>query len=189
MLTSRYPVISVNGNTAALAAAEIVRLSKLIPARVEVNLFHRSSERISRIKQLLERLGAMNVLGDDEMAEIPGLSNNRRFTSKKGVLAADCVLVPLEDGDRAEKLVSMGKKIIAIDLNPFSRTARAATITIVDNVVRALPNLCRAVEELKEQDPDTVKAIYEGFSNKENLAKMTEIILNRLERLAGLCEL
>jgi len=83
----------------------------------------------------------------------------------------------------------MGKKIIAIDLNPFSRTARAATITIVDNVVRALPNLCRAVEELKEQDPDTVKAIYEGFSNKENLAKMTEIILNRLERLAGLCEL
>jgi 4-phosphopantoate--beta-alanine ligase len=189
MLTSRYPVISVNGNTAALAATEIVRLSKLIPARVEVNLFHRSSERISRIKQLLEGLGATDVLGDDEMAEIPGLSSNRRFTSKKGILAADCVLVPLEDGDRAEKLVSMGKKIIAIDLNPFSRTARAATITIVDNVVRALPNLCRAVEELKEQDPDTVKAIYEGFSNKENLAKMTEIILNRLERLAGLCEL
>ena len=33
----------------------------------------------------------------------------------------------------------MGKKVIAIDLNPLSRTAKKATLTIVDEVTRALP--------------------------------------------------
>ncbi|MDT7877207.1 MAG: 4-phosphopantoate--beta-alanine ligase [Candidatus Caldarchaeales archaeon] len=186
MLSSQHPVISVNGNTVALAVDEVVRLSKLVPAKIEVNLFHRSGERISKIKQLLENHGAADVLGDDELVEIPGLSSLRRLVSRRGIFAADCVLVPLEDGDRAEKLVSMGKKIIAIDLNPFSRTSRAATITIVDNVVRAMPNLCRAVEELKGRDHETLQAIYKGFNNQENLARMIELILRRLERLAGL---
>lgn len=49
------------------------------------------------------------------------------------------VLVPLEDGDRTEALRRMGKTVIAIDLNPLSRTSRAANITIVDNVIRAVP--------------------------------------------------
>ena len=31
--------------------------------------------------------------------------------------------------------------MVAVDLNPFSRTARRASITVVDNAVRAVPLL------------------------------------------------
>ena len=59
------------------------------------------------------------------------------------------MLVPLEDGDRVEALQRMGKLTIAVDLNPLSRTSQKATVTIVDNVVRAIPNLTSIAEELK----------------------------------------
>src|SRR3989338_232817 len=35
---ARYPVISVNGNSAALCAKELVELSKVVPAVLEVNI-------------------------------------------------------------------------------------------------------------------------------------------------------
>ena len=46
----------------------------------------------------------------------------------------------------------MHKKVIAIDLNPLSRTAKAATITIVDNATRALPAMIVEMEQLKLKD-------------------------------------
>jgi 4-phosphopantoate--beta-alanine ligase len=189
LLLSKHPVISVNGNTAALVPDEVVRLAKTLNARIEVNLFHRSPERIRRIKEFLEGRGAENVLGDSDLVEIPGLSSQRRFVSRNGIYSADTVLVPLEDGDRAEKLVALGKRIVAIDLNPLSRTSRAATISIVDNVVRAMPNLCRAVEELKGYTAKELEEIYHSFNNEENLRRMIELILRHLTRLAGLEEL
>ena len=50
---------------------------------------------------------------------------------------ADTVLVPLEDGDRCEALVALDKQVLVIDLNPLSRTAMTATVTVVDEVSRA----------------------------------------------------
>ena len=47
------------------------------------------------------------------------------------------ILVPLEDGDRCEVLVSLGKVVLVVDLNPLSRSAKMATVTIVDEVARA----------------------------------------------------
>ncbi len=79
------------------------------------------------------------------------------------------VLVPLEDGDRAEALVKLGKLLITIDLNPLSRTAKTATITIVDNIVRAIPNLIEAVQKLSSVDPSTLHQIVDDFNNQENL--------------------
>jgi 4-phosphopantoate--beta-alanine ligase len=76
------------------------------------------------------------------------LSHDRAWCRREGMYAADVVLVPLEDGDRCEELVRMGKKVIAIDLNPLSRTARAATLTIVDELTRALPEIARACTDL-----------------------------------------
>ncbi|MEM1923340.1 MAG: phosphopantothenate/pantothenate synthetase [Nitrososphaerota archaeon] len=186
LLLSKRPVISVNGNTAALAPQDIIRLSKLLNAKIEVNLFYRSQERVKRIKEYLSSMGASQVLGDDDVAELPGLSSPRRFASREGIYSADTVLVPLEDGDRAEKLVALGKKIIAIDLNPLSRTAQTATVTIVDNVVRAIPNLCVAVENLGDKPPIELEKIYGDFDNQANLKAMIELILRRLTRLAGL---
>ncbi len=189
LLLSKHPVISVNGNTAALVPDDVIRLAKILNARIEVNLFHRSPERVKKIKEFLESRGAEGVLGDSDLVEIPGLSSQRRFVSRDGIYSADTVLVPLEDGDRAEKLVALGKRVVAIDLNPLSRTSKAATVSIVDNVVRAMPNLCRFAEELKGSPASELERMYRSFNNEEILRRMIELILRRLSRLAGLEEM
>ena len=64
-------------------------------------------------------------------------------------MKADVVFVPLEDGDRCLALKKMGKKVITIDLNPLSRTSKTANITIVDNIIRALPLLIKSTRKIK----------------------------------------
>jgi len=185
LLTAEKAVISVNGNTAALVAEEVVRLAQITNAKMEANLFYRSLERELAIKELLEKTGAHEVLGvgEDASAKIPELGSERRRVDPRGILVADVVLVPLEDGDRTEALVKMGKKVIAIDLNPLSRTAQKATITIVDNVVRAVPKLAEIAGKLK-QDIKKCHEILFNFDNKKNLAESITLIKRRLSNLA-----
>ncbi|HVP25463.1 MAG TPA: 4-phosphopantoate--beta-alanine ligase [Methanomicrobiales archaeon] len=142
LLSARSPVISVNGNTAALAAELIAGLQEASRAKVEVNLFHRTDERVEKITRLLESAGVKVLRGKAE--PLLPLSHPRALCTREGIFSADTVLVPLEDGDRCEALVAMGKRVIAIDLNPFSRTARTATLTVVDELTRALPNIAAA---------------------------------------------
>jgi len=185
LLTAEKPVISVNGNTAALVAEEIVRLANVTKAKIEVNLFYRSLERELKIKELLEKAGAHKVLGvgKDASARIPELGSERRRVDPRGILVADVVLVPLEDGDRTEALVKMGKKVIAIDLNPLSRTSQKASITIVDNVVRATPKLVETAGKLK-QDLKKRHKILLNFDNKKNLGESITLIKERLSKIA-----
>jgi len=145
--SAKRPVISVNGNVAALVPKEIIQLSKAIPAKLEVNIFHSSKKREIKIKKWLIKHGAKEVLLPTKPL-IKGIDHNRRFCNLQGIAKADVVFVPLEDGDRCQALEKMGKKVITIDLNSKSRTAKAATITIVDNITRALPLL---VKEIKKQ--------------------------------------
>jgi 4-phosphopantoate---beta-alanine ligase len=88
------------------------------------------------------------------------------------------LLVPLEDGDRTEALVKMGKTVITIDLNPLSRTARAAHITIVDNIIRAIPEMIIAARQLRGEDRITMSKIIKEFDNKISLAESLKIIQN-----------
>jgi len=171
MKEAENPVISVNGNVAALVPGEIVQLSKIIPAKLEVNLFHRTEERLQKIEKELVDHGAEEVLGLEADAEIPGLDHARALCAKDGIYSADVVLVPLEDGDRAKALKDMGKTVITIDLNPLSRTSKTSDITIVDNVTRAVSNII-------EMDP-----LHEEFDNEENLNKILDHISSRLENL------
>lgn len=182
LLTAKTPVISVNGNTAALTAKETVKLAEVVNAKIEVNLFYRTTERELAIKKLLEKAGAKEVLGvgENASARIPELGSERRHVDPRGILVADVVLVPLEDGDRTEALVKMGKKVIAVDLNPLSRTSQKATITIVDNVVRAMPKLVETAEKLKAQGNAKCREILRNFDNKQNLAESIKLIKNRL---------
>ena len=110
--------------------------------------------------------------------------SERRRVSPRGILIADTVLIPLEDGDRAEALKKMGKFIIAIDLNPLSRTARVADITIVDNIVRAMPKLIEEVRNLKKCPREHLKSILQNYDNDAVLRKMLQIIVRNLEELA-----
>jgi 4-phosphopantoate--beta-alanine ligase len=144
---ARWPVLSVNGNAAALAATSFAQLAALLSCPIEVNIFHPSEERQQRIKQHLLANGAQHVLLPEEGCELPGLASHRRKLNSQGIFKADLVFVPLEDGDRAQALVQAGKQVICVDLNPLSRSAQVAQVTIVDNLVRALPLLVAKIAE------------------------------------------
>lgn len=186
LLLAKYPVISVNGNTAALVPDHIVELARETNAKIEVNLFYRTREREEAIARWLREHGAEEILGvgEDASATIPELFSERRRVSPRGILIADVVLVPLEDGDRTEALRKMGKTVIAIDINPFSRTARTASITIVDNIVRAMPLLVEKVRELKNKEKSVLEDIVRSYDNDNVLREMVRIILDRLKTIS-----
>ena len=175
LLNGNRPVISVNGNTAALCAKEVVALAQATRSRIEVNLFHRTEERVEAVCSFMEKAGAEEVLGRKADSLLPGISSDRAKCTKEGIYSADVVLVPLEDGDRAEALVKSGKKVIAIDLNPLSRTANAAHVTIVDEVTRAIPAMIEMVPELR-RNGDRRLALVNSFDNRRNLEEAMGIM-------------
>ena len=180
MLLAKNAVISVNGNVTALAAKEIIELADAVEANIEVNLFYRTEERIKNIVEEFRRLGK-NILGANPNAKIPNLEHSRALCTKNGIYSADVVLVPLEDGDRTKALRDMGKFVITIDLNPLSRTAQTAHITIVDELTRAVKNM---IEITKNMDMEEAKKAIEEYNNYTILAKSLEHIKKRLEMLA-----
>lgn len=177
LLMAERPVISVNGNTAALAAPLVAELQKASGAAVEVNLFHRTEERIDMISRHLEKNGTEVLKGTP--ARLLPLSHARAFCLEEGIYAADTVLVPLEDGDRCGALRGMGKNVIAIDINPLSRTARTATITIVDELTRALPNITSECRELKN-NPSECTMLINSHDNNYLLRTAIEAIMENL---------
>jgi len=177
MLASR-PVISVNGNYAALAAEEIAALAEATGALVEVNLFHRTEERVRRIYEYLREAGVPNLLSPDcEKARVPGLESARGIVCREGIASADFVLVAIEDGDRTEALAAWGKRVAAIDLNPFSRTAQKAHITVVDEAIRATRAITEAASRLTVGE---ARRILESYSNEEVLKAAFKTMLERL---------
>ena len=170
LIEAKNPVISVNGNVVALAAREVARLSEISGAKVEVNLFHRTPERVAGLTKMMKKVG-IDALGANADDKIPGLSSERAKCCSDGIGSADVVLVPLEDGDRCEALVKMGKKVITIDLNPLSRTAQTAHITIVDELTRCLPLLSDFVKEKNGID---------SFNNKQCLTDALNYMAERI---------
>ena len=170
LLLADHPVLSVNGNVAALVAEEIVDLADAVDADIEVNLFNRTEERMEAIAAHLREHGADEVKGLTADDRIPNLSHERAKVDADGIGAADVVVVPLEDGDRAEALADLGKTEIVIDLNPLSRSAQTAAIPIVDNIIRAVPNMTEHAVDLRETAPAELKEIVTAFDAEAALA-------------------
>jgi len=182
LVLARSPVISVNGNFAALCPKEIVHLAKIIGAKIEVNLFYASEKRKRNIAKVLQKNGAKEILGLDpkHSRTIPKLDSARRIVDERGIFTADVVLVPLEDGDRTIALKKFGKKIITFDLNPLSRTAQTADITIVDNVIRGMKLLIDfSKKNVKRKNISKIK-----FDNKKNLFESIKLVKKNLRRMA-----
>ncbi|HJU78244.1 MAG TPA: phosphopantothenate/pantothenate synthetase, partial [Nitrososphaeraceae archaeon] len=173
LLLSNNSVISVNGNTAALCARDLVKLSKITKSRIEVNLFHKSITRSKTIARTLIKEDANEVLGLDAKlrSTIKDISSNRKYVDKNGIMNSDTVFVALEDGDRTESLVKMGKKVISIELNPLSRTAIASNVTIVDNIVRAVPNMIKISKQLVNRNKSYLSQQIRNFDNMRNMNK------------------
>lgn len=181
LLEAENPVICVNGNAAALDAAGLIAIAREIPARIEVNLFHRTPERMEAVISLLESEGAPEVLGRVPEERIPGLEHDRGLCTREGIWSSDVILVPIEDGDRAEALVAMGKRVISIDLNPLSRTSRAATVPICDEIRRADSNILRFARGMRDDPSARIKAL-EGFSGRDCLRRTVDAVRDSLGR-------
>ena len=182
-LLSNRPVISVNGNFAALCAQDIYELSNVTKSLVEVNLFYRTKARENIIAEMLEKNGVKRIYGLNDktkLVKIPELHSERRNVDPDGIYKSDLVFVPLEDGDRTEALVNMKKKVITVDLNPLSRTAQTANISIIDNIVRVVPELIQVTNLLKNKDKNFLRSILDVFNNKTNLDNSLKIIQGQL---------
>lgn len=174
-----HPVISVNGNVAALVPENLVELASLLNAPLEVNIFHTEDGREKKISDFLKENGALNVLMPTKEAQLNFIDSNRRFVNPNGIYKADVVFVPLEDGDRCEALRKMGKQVITIDLNPLSRTAKQANIAIVDNVVRTLPILCKELKTIPDE------SLHELTISEYDNEKVLQAALHHISRGAN----
>ena len=168
LISAKHPVISVNGNTAVLAGKSLIRVAAVIQCPIEINIYYRTEKRMDLLHDYLESqklevskednpinwhgdwesaVMAVKILGKEEDGKIEGLEGPRAICSAEGIERADVILVPLEDGDRCEVLVSLGKDVLVVDLNPLSRSAKMATVTIVDEVSRMADLLLQYVIE------------------------------------------
>jgi 4-phosphopantoate---beta-alanine ligase len=181
--SARHPVLSVNGNVAALAAREVARLARACPGlAVEVNLFHRTPRRAEQIGRRLRSAGVREVLGVHPTARIPGLPSDRARVDRRGILRADLCIVPLEDGDRTEALRALGKHVVSIDLNPLSRTSQRADLPIVDELRRALTQLAI---DLEGRRPGVRTGRFRPFDRRRALADALRTIDRNLRRAAA----
>ncbi|APX96685.1 4-phosphopantoate--beta-alanine ligase [Natronorubrum daqingense] len=169
LLLADDPVLSINGNVAALVPGEMVELADATGADLEVNLFNRTPERIGAITAHLREHGAEDVKGLEADARIPNLDHQRAKVDEDGIHAADVVLVPLEDGDRAEALNEMDKTEIVIDLNPLSRSPQVADVPIVDNIIRAVPNMTEHANALTDAEEAELRTVVEEFDRERAL--------------------
>ncbi|MGP8018095.1 MAG: phosphopantothenate/pantothenate synthetase [Thermoplasmata archaeon] len=183
LLAARHPVVSVNGNVAALAANEVAALARAVPGLdVEVNLFHRTGSRARQVAAALHAAGIRRVLGVRPTATIPRLASDRAKVDRRGILDADVCLVPLEDGDRTEALRALGKRVISIDLNPLSRTSRAADLPIVDEVRRALAEVAAQAERRRKSSPPPR---FTPFDRRAALSDALRVIARGITRAAA----
>jgi 4-phosphopantoate--beta-alanine ligase len=180
LFLAKKPIISVNGNMAALCPENLIELNKTFNAKIEVNLFYRTKERIENIYNLFMELGT-KILGMNPDAKIPSLEHGRGLCTKDGIFSADVVFTAIEDGDRVEALVNMGKKVISVDLNPLSRSAQKADITIVNELTRTMPLLVKAGKSMNEKD---AYSILKNYNNEKTIKSSIKKINKRLEEIS-----
>ena len=177
-------VISVNGNAVALAGMQLIVCAAVLNCPVEVNIYYRTPARMEALLSALEvqkkqavqlypeiadRISTVPILGANPDGRIPNLEGPRANCHSNGILSADVILVPLEDGDRCEAHIAMGKTVCVIDLNPLSRTARTASVTIVDELTRCVPILLKRLME-------DGGSLDDNWDNDKNLQDSLEVM-------------
>lgn len=187
LLIATHPVISVNGNVAVLCPEELVKLAKKTNAKLEVNLFYRTTEREKNIAKILREAGAKEILGvslGKRAKTIPEITHKRRIVDPDGIYKADVVFVPLEDGDRAKALRKMEKTVISVDLNPMSRTAIWSNITIVNHIRRACKEMVEITDKFMKKSHEELKTLIEKYNNNYMLQQSVKFMADRLMKLS-----
>ena len=134
------------------------------------------------ISEEFKKYGLTRIFGINpkNLVSIPELDSNRRLVDRDGIFKADVVFVPLEDGDRTTALKRMNKKVITVDLNPLSRTALSSDITIVDNIVRVIPQLIECVEfHSKHSSENDLMDLIKKYDNLDGLKRALEVMKSK----------
>ena len=178
LIAAKRPIITLNGNTAALAGKELMEIAEALDCPVEINIFYRTEERVAALFEYLDSIKQEHnikttVLGRNPDGKIPKLAGPRANCCVDGIISSDVILVPLEDGDRCEALVQMGKTVIVVDLNPLSRSAKMASITIVDEISRVANNMLDIIHSNLDLPIDI------DFVNSKNLQESVNIIASQ----------
>ena len=74
-----------------------------------------------------------------------------------------------------KRWVKMGKTVIVVDLNPMSRSAKMASITIVDEISRVANNMIQLIKADNQPEIDI------EFVNSKNLQDSINIIAARYQ--------
>ena len=176
ILLAERPVISINGNSAMLTPREMISLSKAANAALEVNLFYDTGLRRKKIGTMFKRKYKTEILGIKPDRQITGLKSHRALVDSQGIFISAVARVSIEDGDRTQALKRVGKSVIAIDLNPFSRTPQTADISIIDNVQRAIPLIEKHVRALRNKPTSTLRRILARYDNRAILKRSIRAI-------------
>jgi 4-phosphopantoate--beta-alanine ligase len=167
----------------ALCVDQVCGLNRSLEnSAVEINLFYYTKEREKLISEEFKKYGLTRIFGiePENLVSIPELESNRRLVDRDGISKADVVFVPLEDGDRTMALKRMDKQVVTVDLNPLSRTSLSSDITIVDNIVRVIPQLIECVEyHGKHSSENDLKDLIESFDNLNGLREALEVMKSK----------
>ena len=148
------PVVSVNGNVAALAAPEVARLQRALPTLgVEVNLFHRSPRRVGLVARALRSAGVDPILGTHPTARIPGLPSDGPGWTAEGSSWPTSASCPSRTATARKRCGRSANGSSRSTSNPLSRTSQEANLPIVDELVRALRNLDHDVRAVRRSPP------------------------------------
>lgn len=176
----------MNGNVAVLCPEEIIELGNLVNAPLEINLFYRTREREMAIETAMKQAGAEKLLGidPDKQTTIEEISHQRRIVDVDGIAISDCVFVPLEDGDRTQALKHLQKEVVTVDLNPLSRTSLAASVSITNNISRAVVEMVDIARDLRNLSREELLVERSKLDNRELLKTALKFMSNRLVKLA-----
>ena len=124
----------------------------------------------------------MDIYGINKkfLTQIPNLKSDRKFIDKRGIFSSDVIFVPLEDGDRTEFLKKMNKTVITVDLNPLSRTSIMSDISIIDNIIRVIPEMVKQSENMSNLSLDDLQKIVNKFNNQKQLQLILRFMSKRL---------
>ena len=100
LIAGKKPVISLNGNTTALAGYELMKIAEYLQCPIEVNIFYRTEQRINALFGYLNSIKkehsiSINILGENPDTTIPGLKGPRAKCCTEGIYSSDVILVPL----------------------------------------------------------------------------------------------
>jgi 4-phosphopantoate--beta-alanine ligase len=82
-------------------------------------------------------------------------------------------------------LKKLGKEIITVDLNPISRTSLAASVSITNNITRAVPEMISIAKKLQSLSKVDLEKEKEKLSNKLLLEEGLHFMSSRLSNLGS----